>query len=204
VLCPGSGSSRLGGSGGGSAGWVTVHGAALISPTARRPVRRPHPPRESKLPCGRRAVRAEKAGSAVTGARPPPNSPNIAETARGSTMPSRVILVGGNLVADSEFRKRLAGRDSAVEAQMVMEDLLPRWGRCNGAMVQWCMSPSPAGTPQAPRKTTTMHFWWRRTTCPRFGYLSPKGTCQGTALPFVGAPSLPPVTALHCTALRLA
>lgn len=42
-------------------------------------------------------------------------------------MPSRVILVGGNLVADSEFRKRLAGRDSAVEAQMVMEDLLPSW-----------------------------------------------------------------------------
>ena len=24
-------------------------------------------------------------------------------------------------------RKRLAGRDAAVEAQMVMEDLLPRW-----------------------------------------------------------------------------
>ena len=71
-------------------------------------------------------------------------------------MPSRVILVGGNLVSDSDFRclrsslrlaelerilgqlltftvnmimqtrKRLAGRDAAVEAQMVMEDLLPR------------------------------------------------------------------------------
>ena len=41
-------------------------------------------------------------------------------------MASRVILVGGNLVADSDFRKRLAGRDAAVEAQMVLEDLLPR------------------------------------------------------------------------------
>jgi hypothetical protein len=42
-------------------------------------------------------------------------------------MPSRVILVGGNLVSDSDFRKRLAGRDAAVEAQMVLEDLLPNW-----------------------------------------------------------------------------
>ena len=42
-------------------------------------------------------------------------------------MASSVILVGGNLVSDTAFRKRLAGRDTGVEVQMVVEDLLPSW-----------------------------------------------------------------------------
>ena len=39
-------------------------------------------------------------------------------------MVNRVLLVGRNLVADHNFLKRLAGRGAAVEAQMVMVDLL--------------------------------------------------------------------------------
>lgn len=42
-------------------------------------------------------------------------------------MTNSVRLVGGNLVADTIFRKKLAGRDSGVELQMVVEDLLPCW-----------------------------------------------------------------------------
>ena len=42
-------------------------------------------------------------------------------------MSRSVILVGGNLVSDTEFRKKLAGRDSGVELQMVVEDLLSRF-----------------------------------------------------------------------------
>lgn len=38
-----------------------------------------------------------------------------------------MILVGGNLVSDSDFRKKLAGRDAGVELQMVVKDLLPSW-----------------------------------------------------------------------------
>ena len=37
------------------------------------------------------------------------------------------ISVGGNLVADTAFRKKLAGRDTGVELQMVVEDLLSSW-----------------------------------------------------------------------------
>ena len=37
------------------------------------------------------------------------------------------VLVGGNLVADTAFRKKLAGRDTGVELQMVVEDLLSSW-----------------------------------------------------------------------------
>ena len=42
-------------------------------------------------------------------------------------MTNSVILVGGNLVSDTDFRKRLAGRDAGVELQMVVDDLLPRY-----------------------------------------------------------------------------
>jgi len=42
-------------------------------------------------------------------------------------MSKSVILVGGNLVSDTGFRKKLAGRDTGVELQMVVEDLLPSW-----------------------------------------------------------------------------
>lgn len=42
-------------------------------------------------------------------------------------MASSVTLVGGNLVSDTDFRKRLAGRDAGVELQLVVEDLLPSW-----------------------------------------------------------------------------
>eukprot|EP00092_Neocalanus_flemingeri_P015253 GFUD01016483.1.p1 GENE.GFUD01016483.1~~GFUD01016483.1.p1 ORF type:complete len:272 (+),score=62.33 GFUD01016483.1:41-856(+) len=42
-------------------------------------------------------------------------------------MSNSVILVGGNLVSDTDFRKKLAGRDAGVELQMVVEDLLARW-----------------------------------------------------------------------------
>jgi len=38
-----------------------------------------------------------------------------------------LFLVGGNLVSDSELRKKLAGRDSSVELQMVVEDLFVGW-----------------------------------------------------------------------------
>ena len=41
-------------------------------------------------------------------------------------MSNSVILVGGNLVSDTGFRKKLAGKDAGVELQMVVEDLLPR------------------------------------------------------------------------------
>ena len=42
-------------------------------------------------------------------------------------MSKSVILVGGNLVSDTAFRKKLAGRDAGVELQMVVEDLLSRF-----------------------------------------------------------------------------
>ena len=42
-------------------------------------------------------------------------------------MSNSVILVGGNLVSDTDFRKKLAGRDAGVELQMVVEDLLSRF-----------------------------------------------------------------------------
>jgi len=42
-------------------------------------------------------------------------------------MSRSVILVGGNLVSDTGFRKKLAGRDAGVELQMVVEDLLSSW-----------------------------------------------------------------------------
>jgi len=42
-------------------------------------------------------------------------------------MSKSVILVGGNLVSDTAFRKKLAGRDAGVELQMVVEDLLSSW-----------------------------------------------------------------------------
>jgi len=42
-------------------------------------------------------------------------------------MTNSVMLVGGNLVADTAFRKKLAGRDTGVELQMVVEDLLSTW-----------------------------------------------------------------------------
>jgi len=42
-------------------------------------------------------------------------------------MTNSVMLVGGNLVADTAFRKKLAGRDTGVELQMVVEDLLSSW-----------------------------------------------------------------------------
>jgi len=38
-----------------------------------------------------------------------------------------LLLVGGNLVQDTTFRKRLAGRDAGVEVQLVMENLLGEW-----------------------------------------------------------------------------
>ena len=37
------------------------------------------------------------------------------------------ISVGGNLVADTAIRKKLAGRDTGVELQIVLEDLLNSW-----------------------------------------------------------------------------
>ena len=46
-------------------------------------------------------------------------------------MSNSVFLVGGNLVSDTDFRKKLAGRDAAVELQMVVEDLLSRFDCSN-------------------------------------------------------------------------
>jgi len=72
-------------------------------------------------------------------------------------MPSRVTLVGGNLVADSEFRKRLAGRDAAVEVQMVLDDLLPSWspesstGNDNESVVVEKEDVTPGGQPEPER-----------------------------------------------------
>jgi len=40
---------------------------------------------------------------------------------------SSLYLVGGNLVVDSELRKKLAGRDASVELQMVVEDIFKGW-----------------------------------------------------------------------------
>jgi len=42
-------------------------------------------------------------------------------------MTNSIVLVGGNLVADTAFRKKLAGRDTGVELQIVLEDLLSSW-----------------------------------------------------------------------------
>jgi len=42
-------------------------------------------------------------------------------------MANSIVLVGGNLVADTAFRKKLAGRDTAMELQIVLEDLLASW-----------------------------------------------------------------------------
>jgi len=42
-------------------------------------------------------------------------------------MAMAVTLVGGNLVSDTLFRKKLGGRDAGVELQMVVEDILPNW-----------------------------------------------------------------------------
>lgn len=36
----------------------------------------------------------------------------------------KIYIVGGNLVKDAEFRRKMAGRDAAVELQLVIEDLL--------------------------------------------------------------------------------
>jgi len=44
-------------------------------------------------------------------------------------MTNSIVLVGGNLVADTAFRKKLAGRDTGVELQIVLEDLLNSWNR---------------------------------------------------------------------------
>ncbi|XP_023319565.1 glutamate--cysteine ligase regulatory subunit isoform X2 [Eurytemora carolleeae] len=38
-----------------------------------------------------------------------------------------LYLVGGNLVANAELRKRLGGRDPGVEIQMVVEDIFAGW-----------------------------------------------------------------------------
>ncbi len=37
-----------------------------------------------------------------------------------------LYIVGGNLVKDAEFRRKMAGRDAGVELQLVLEDLLQR------------------------------------------------------------------------------
>lgn len=42
-------------------------------------------------------------------------------------MTNSIVLVGGNLVADTAIRKKLAGRDTGVELQIVLEDLLETW-----------------------------------------------------------------------------
>lgn len=42
-------------------------------------------------------------------------------------MTNSIVFVGGNLVADTAFRKKLAGRDTGVELQIVLEDLLASW-----------------------------------------------------------------------------
>jgi len=42
-------------------------------------------------------------------------------------MANSIVLVGGNLVADTAFRKKLAGRDTGMELQIVLEDLLASW-----------------------------------------------------------------------------
>ena len=55
-------------------------------------------------------------------------------------MSNSVILVGGNLVSDTDFRKKLAGRDAGVELQMVVEDLLPRFVYSFFKFVQYLMS----------------------------------------------------------------
>ena len=42
-------------------------------------------------------------------------------------MTNSIVLVGSNLVADTPIRKKLAGRDTGVELQIVLEDLLNSW-----------------------------------------------------------------------------
>eukprot|EP00088_Acartia_fossae_P023874 TRINITY_DN24855_c0_g1_i4.p1 TRINITY_DN24855_c0_g1~~TRINITY_DN24855_c0_g1_i4.p1 ORF type:complete len:281 (+),score=57.73 TRINITY_DN24855_c0_g1_i4:38-844(+) len=36
----------------------------------------------------------------------------------------KILIVGGNVVKDAEFRRKMAGRDAAVELQLVLEDLI--------------------------------------------------------------------------------
>ena len=55
-----------------------------------------------------------------------------------------LVPVGGNLVADTAFRKKLAGRDTGVELQIVLEDLVASW-------------PAPAPAPD----TAAARWVWR-------------------------------------------
>ena len=57
---------------------------------------------------------------------------------------SLLVPVGGNLVADTAFRKKLAGRDTGVELQIVLEDLVASW-------------PAPAPAPD----TAAARWVWR-------------------------------------------
>ena len=45
----------------------------------------------------------------------------------GRANPRELTIILMIMLMTIQIRKRLAGRDAAVEAQMVMEDLLPRW-----------------------------------------------------------------------------
>jgi len=47
-------------------------------------------------------------------------------------MVKELLLVGGNLVQDTGFRKRLGGRDAGAEVQLVVEDLLDGWSPNDG------------------------------------------------------------------------
>ena len=59
---------------------------------------------------------------------------------------SLLVPVGGNLVADTAFRKKLAGRDTGVELQIVLEDLVASWP-----------APAPAPAPD----TAAARWVWR-------------------------------------------
>lgn len=55
------------------------------------------------------------------------------DTSKYTEMAKELLLVGGNLVQDTGFRKRLGGRDAGTEVQLVVEDLLDGWTPPDGA-----------------------------------------------------------------------
>ena len=81
-------------------------------------------------------------------------------------MPNSVILVGGNLVSDTDFRKKLAGRDAGVELQMVVDDLLPRYAVDNFLLFLGALSCFYflAGSQRVALPMTMSQFWLRKRT----------------------------------------
>ena len=79
-------------------------------------------------------------------------------------MSNSVILVGGNLVSDTDFRKKLAGRDAGVELQMVVEDLLSRFDCLKYLSKHFLYNLIKVGIQRAAQPMTMSLSWLRKQT----------------------------------------